>query len=97
MRDIGLREDVLPDVLTDNLYAVFCGSAASSRSAQTRNYYSGPVNRFWEILEMAKITPHRLEPMEYRQLSSYGIGLTDMYKSLSGSDTEIPKPHFYQE
>lgn len=90
MRDIGLKEDVLPDVLTDNLFAVFCGSASSSRSAQTRNYYLGPGNRFWEILEMAKITPRRLKLIEYRQLSSYGIGLTDMSKSLSGSDTGIP-------
>ena len=90
MRDIGLKEDVLPDVLTDNLYAVFCGSAAGGRSAQTRNYYSGPGNRFWKILETAKITPHRLDLMVYRVLSSYGIGLTDMAKSFSGSDTEIP-------
>ncbi len=68
MRDIGLKEDVLPDVLTDNLYAVFCGSAASGRSAQTRNYYSGPGNRFWEILETTKITPRRLDLMVYRIL-----------------------------
>ena len=81
---------MLPDVLTDNLFAVFCGSTSSSRSAQTRDYYSGLGNHFWEILEMAKITPRRLDPMEYRQLSSYGISLTDMAKSLSGSDTEIP-------
>ena len=90
MIDIGLEEDVLPDVLANNLHAVFCGSAASSRSAQTRCRYSGPGKRFLEILETATITPLRLDPMEYRVLFSYGIGLTDMATSFSGSDTEIP-------
>ena len=89
MKQIGSNEDVLPDLLADNLYAVFCGSAASSNSAQTGHYYSGPGNRFWEILETAKVTPRRLDPREYKVLSSYGIGLTDMAKALSGSDTEI--------
>ena len=52
---------------------------------------SGPGNRFWDILERAKITTlRRLDPMEYRVLFSYGIGITDMAKSFSGSDTEIP-------
>ena len=39
--------------------------------------------------ETAKFTPHRLDPREYKVLSSYGIGLTDMAKTLSGSDTDI--------
>ena len=89
MKQIGSKEDVLPDVLADNLYAVFCGSAASSHSAQTGHYYSVPGNRFWEILETAKVTPRRLDPREYGVLSSYGIGLTDMAKALSGSNAEI--------
>ena len=81
---------MLLDVSVNNLHAVFCGSAASSRSTQTMNYYSGPGYRFWDILERAKITLCRLDPMEYRVLFSYGIGLTDMAKSFSGSDIEIP-------
>jgi double-stranded uracil-DNA glycosylase len=42
--------EVLPDILELNLSVVFCGSAASSRSASSRAYYAGPGNRFWMIL-----------------------------------------------
>ena len=37
------------------------------------------------------MTPNRLRPAEFRRVLEYGIGLTDIAKTASGSDAEIPR------
>jgi TDG/mug DNA glycosylase family protein len=81
---------VLPDVLTDNLSIVFCGSAAGHRSARVGAYYAGPGNRFWPTLSAAALTPRRLAPHEFRSVVRYGLGLTDLCKDAYGRDSELP-------
>ena len=83
--------DVLPDVLRPGLRLVICGSAAGAVSAAQGAYYAGPGNKFWRILAEVGLTPRRLEPSEFRMLAEYGIGLTDMVKTASGSDAELPR------
>ena len=80
---------ILPDVIRPGLKVVFCGTALGTRSAQVGAYYAGPGNRFWATLHETGLTPRRLEPAEYRDLPRYGIGLTDICKSRSGSDREV--------
>jgi TDG/mug DNA glycosylase family protein len=80
---------MLDDLLAPGLAVVFCGSAAGTRSARLRQYYAGPGNKFWRILAETGLTPRRLEPSEYRQLLSHGIGLTDLVKRQSGGDAQI--------
>jgi TDG/mug DNA glycosylase family protein len=80
---------MLDDLLAPGLAVVFCGSAAGTRSAQLRQYYAGPGNKFWRILAETGLTPRRLDPSEYRQLLSHGIGLTDLVKRQSGGDAQI--------
>jgi TDG/mug DNA glycosylase family protein len=43
----------------------------------------------WAVLAATGLTPRRLAPSEYLLLPSFGIGLTDLVKSQSGSDAGI--------
>ena len=83
--------DVLPDVLGTGLRIVFCGSAAGAVSARVGAYYAGPGNRFWPTLHRAGLTPRLLAPAEFRTVLRYGIGLTDLCKTESGSDAELSR------
>jgi TDG/mug DNA glycosylase family protein len=80
---------VLPDVLEPGLRVVFCGMAAGPMSAQVAAYYAGPGNQFWEVLYRTGLTCRKLDPHEFRTLPKYGLGLTDLAKTHSGSDRAI--------
>src|ERR1700748_1051690 len=82
---------ILPDLLRPGLDLVFCGTAPSPTSAARRAYYAGPGNRFWQILAESGLTPRRLAPAEYGLLPGCGIGLTDIVKTASGVDADIPR------
>lgn len=84
-----MRVTTLDDVLTDGLALVVCGSAVGARSAAVGRYYAGPGNKFWRTLCRVGLTPRQLDPSEYRLLPQFGIGLTDLVKSQSGSDAAI--------
>jgi TDG/mug DNA glycosylase family protein len=81
--------DVLPDLLQPGLRVVFCGTAAGTASARARAYYAGPGNAFWQALHLTGLTPVELVPAEFGRLPEYGIGLTDICKTSSGSDVEV--------
>lgn len=85
---------ILPDVLQPGLRLVFCGTAASKRSAAERAYYAHPGNLFWRALFEAGLTPRPLTPSEFPLLPEYGIGLTDLAKRHSGNDDELPRDAF---
>ena len=82
------RRHVLPDVLAPGLRVVFCGTAAGAVAARVGAPYAGPGNRFWWVLHEIGLTPRELRPQEFRELPRYGIGLTDVAKHASGSDTQ---------
>lgn len=52
-------------------------------------YYAGPGNAFWPTLAEVGLTPRRLQPQEFREVLEFGIGLTDLCKTRSGSDVEV--------
>ena len=83
--------DVLPDVLGPGLRVVFCGSAAGAVSARMGAYYAGPGNMFWPTLYRVGLTRRVLVPAEFRTVLRYGIGLTDLCKTGSGSDAELSR------
>jgi TDG/mug DNA glycosylase family protein len=68
---------------------VFCGTAAGAASARAGAYYAGPGNRFWATLHEIGLTPALLRPAEFARLVEFGIGLTDISKTASGSDAEV--------
>jgi len=80
---------IVPDVLVSGLTTVFCGRAPSPESARRRAYYAHFSNQFWKTLATTDMTDRQLEPDEYRLLPNYGIGLTDINKTESGSDHEL--------
>jgi TDG/mug DNA glycosylase family protein len=85
---------VLPDVLAPGLAVVFCGSAVGTASALRRAYYAGPGNAFWPTLAAVGLTPRQLAPEEYKSITKYGLGLTDLAKTISGSDHVLAEKHF---
>jgi TDG/mug DNA glycosylase family protein len=89
-----VKTPILPDVLARNLNIIFCGTAAGTRSAELRAYYAHPGNKFWRTLYGVGLTPHRLEPAEYRELLKYGMGLTDLVKHRSGQDATLRREDF---
>jgi TDG/mug DNA glycosylase family protein len=85
---------VLPNVLAPGLDVVFCGTAAGKRSAELRAYYAGTGNKFWPTLHEIGLTPHRFAPSQYRQVLSYKLGLTDLAKHVSGTDSTLKRSDF---
>ncbi len=83
------KKEKLPELLRNNLKVVFCGTAAGTVSAQKRQYYAGPGNKFWKTLFDIKLTDRILLPSEFYKLPDYGIGLTDLVKDQSGMDNRI--------
>jgi TDG/mug DNA glycosylase family protein len=68
---------------------VFCGTAPGTASARAGAYYAGPGNRFWATLHEVGLTPVLLRPVEFARLAEFGIGLTDISKTASGSDAQV--------
>jgi TDG/mug DNA glycosylase family protein len=68
---------------------VFCGTAPGTASARAGAYYAGPGNQFWMTLHEVGLTPTLLRPVEFARLAEFGLGLTDVSKTTSGSDAEV--------
>jgi TDG/mug DNA glycosylase family protein len=90
----SLSAVILADAIRPGLRVVFCGTALGAVSARMRAYYAGPGNAFYETLWRIGLTPRRLQPAEYEELLEYGIGLTDICKTRSGSDQEVGRGGF---
>lgn len=85
---------MLNDLLTPNLKIVICGTAAGNKSAELKQYYAKPGNRFWKMLYEIGLTPALLSPAEYEKLLTFDIGLTDLVKTKSGMDSTLKKDDF---
>ena len=73
---------------------MFCGTAAGAVAARVGAPYAGPGNRFWWVLHQTGLTPRLLRPQEFRDLPRHGIGLTDVAKFASGSDSSLARTDF---
>ena len=89
MPSVRTPRTVLDDLLASGLDLVICGSAVGLASAAAACYYAGPGNRFWRTLHEVGLTPRQLHPAEFRTLSQFGIGLTDLVKAQAGSDSQV--------
>ncbi len=68
---------------------MFCGSAAGRVSALKGLPYAGPGNKFWPTLHATGLTPRLFAPADWRGLAALGLGLTDLNKTESGSDSDL--------
>jgi TDG/mug DNA glycosylase family protein len=59
-------------------------------SAREKAYYAKPGNQFWPVLHRVGLTPQLFSPHDYPKLLPLGIGLTDLCKTHSGNDDELP-------
>ena len=85
---------VLPDLLESGLELVICGMAAGTHSAEAGAYYAHGSNKFWRVLAETGLTPRRLAPGEFASLAKLRLGLTDLAKHASGSDSALRKRDF---
>jgi TDG/mug DNA glycosylase family protein len=88
---------VIPDVLEPGLAVVFCGTAPSATSKARGAYYARPGNRFWPTLHSVGLTPRQLPPEEFRAVTEFGIGLTDVCKTAWGQDADLAVSDFDPE
>ena len=68
---------MIPDVLEPGLRVVFCGINPGRVSAAAGAPFANPRNDFWRLLHAAGFTPRLVEPHQFRELPSFGIGLTN--------------------
>jgi double-stranded uracil-DNA glycosylase len=85
---------ILPDVLAPGMRVAFCGTAPGAASARAGAYYAGPGNLFWGTLHEIGLTPVLLRPAEFERAAEFGVGLTDLDKTASGSDAEVGSEGF---
>lgn len=95
MAGLTCMNDILPDALADDLVLVFCGTAASEVSARAGAYYANSSNAFWPTLHAVGLTARQMNPTEFRDLLGLKVGLTDLVKTVSGSDHSL-KPDDFQ-
>ena len=69
---------VLPDrtLLRPGLRVVIAGTVG--RGHRPGQYYAGPGNRFWELLQGSGLVDERLAPDQAGRLPDLGLGLTDL-------------------
>ena len=94
MTTTAVAADILEDMLRPGLRLVFCGTAASTRSAEIGAYYAGPGNKFWRTIHAIGLTPQLMAPQDWRLLDALGIGFTDLAKRHSGMDRDLPPGAF---
>lgn len=83
--------EVLPDILRPGLRVVLCGTAPGLVSAARGHYYAGPGNQFWPLLWEAGLVTERLSHEDDARVGEWGIGLTDLVKTLAQShDRGLP-------
>ncbi|WP_418792063.1 mismatch-specific DNA-glycosylase [Phosphitispora sp. TUW77] len=68
---------MLPDVLKDGMKIIFCSNVIGETTSADCYYYSSPGNKFWDILHRTCLTPFRIDPGNYKDVTLYGLGLTD--------------------
>ena len=85
-----MAQHVLQDFLANDLRIVFCGTSVGRASAARGHYYAGPGNEFWAYLCDSGLVPVHLRPEDDSRVLSFGIGLTDLAKTVvASSDKQL--------
>lgn len=71
---------MLDDVLAEDLFVVFSGTAVPDRTVKVEAYYASRGNKFWSVLFRTRLTPRQLRPEEYTALLAHDLGLVDLVK-----------------
>ncbi|MGH9046781.1 MAG: G/U mismatch-specific DNA glycosylase [Acidimicrobiales bacterium] len=80
---------LVPDLVADNLQALFCGINPGLWSGATGRHFAGPGNRFWKVLSGAEFTDRVLGPSEEGALLSAGLGITNLCARTTATAAEL--------
>ncbi|MET7452838.1 G/U mismatch-specific DNA glycosylase [Streptomyces sp. NPDC005574] len=83
------RDRLVPDVVADGLRVLFCGINPGLMTAATGHHFARPGNRFWPVLHLSGFTPRLLKPSEQRELTSYGLGITNVVARATARADEL--------
>ncbi|SMD21705.1 G/U mismatch-specific uracil-DNA glycosylase [Kibdelosporangium aridum] len=87
---------ILPDIVAPGLSVLFCGINPGLLSAQRKQHFARPGNRFWPALHLSGFTPRQLHPSEQFELLEYGLGITNMVARPTATAAELSKQEFVQ-
>nr|WP_042196877.1 G/U mismatch-specific DNA glycosylase [Kibdelosporangium sp. MJ126-NF4]CEL22604.1 G:T/U mismatch-specific uracil/thymine DNA-glycosylase [Kibdelosporangium sp. MJ126-NF4]CTQ89746.1 G:T/U mismatch-specific uracil/thymine DNA-glycosylase [Kibdelosporangium sp. MJ126-NF4] len=87
---------VIPDIIAPGLSVLFCGINPGLLSAQRKQHFARPGNRFWPALHLSGFTPARLAPSEQFTLLDYGLGITNMVARPTARADELSGQEFVQ-
>ena len=87
-------EGAVPDVLAPGVRVVFCGINPGRASAAAQAPFANPRNDFWRLLHAAGFTPRLLDPHEFRELPTFGIGLTNAARRTTRGSSDLRAADF---
>lgn len=76
------------------MHVVFCGINPGRVSAAAGAPFANPRNDFWRLLHAAGFTPRLLDPLEFRMLPAFGIGLTNAAKRTTRGSSDLRAADF---
>ena len=79
----------LRDIIKINLKILFVGTSPGRLSAKSGHYFAGPSNVFWKLLHQSGLTPKKLAPVDDWNILDYKLGLTDIVKKPTTTQTEL--------
>jgi len=90
------QQGMLPHLLAPDPVAVFVGTSVSTTSAEEKHYYAHPSNRFSGLLDATRL-PNRagLCSSRDREITDYGVGLTDLVKVRGASSDGLVESSDY--
>jgi TDG/mug DNA glycosylase family protein len=86
------RERTIPDVLPPEgarFDVLFCGINPGLYSAATGWHFARPGNRFWPALHASGFTPRLIAPSEQREITRYGLGITNVASRATAQAAEL--------
>ena len=86
--------NTLPDYIKPNLDIVFIGINPGTRSAEVGHHYAGHSNRFWKLINEAKLVPCVVTYKDDWRLPEWGLGLTNVVARTTASSRGLAKPDF---
>lgn len=84
----------IPDVIAPNLRVLFCGINPGLWSGATGRHFARPGNRFWPALYASGFTPRLIEPAAQRELTTLGLGITNVVARTTARADELTKEEY---
>ena len=84
----------LPDYIKSELDIVFIGINPGVRSAEVGHHYAGHSNRFWKLLNEAKLVPCVVTYHDDWRLLEWGLGFTNLVSRTTSGSGDLIKPDF---